>query len=415
MTIPPQDYLRTLNSIRDRCYQVYEQAAKGALQYFDVDESKLPAVVDHVIALAHRRFPDMDAIPPHSRLRHFDHVYQTWREKTAKADDKIELARKLVDLVIVSVLVDAGAGPEWKYKTDNDKLVGRSEGLALASVDMFLSGSFSSTSVLDQVDAEGLANVSPKTMAQGFQVTESNPMVGLEGRSTLLNRLGNTLKSQPKYFPASGSCPTSRPGNLIDYILANKQDDGSISIDTLWEAVMSLGSIWPARVEVNGVQLGDVWPCPCLGSNMPDNIVPFHKLSQWLTYSLTEVIETALDMHVHGIDKLTGLPEYRNGGLFIDYGVFVIKPEQIERGGGNGSNILPTFEGHDPLIVEWRALTVVYLDKVHKELEAKLGRKLKLAQVLEGGTWTAGREIAATLRPDNAGPPIIIKSDGTLF
>lgn len=152
MTIPPQDYLRTLNSIRDRCYQVYEQAAKGALQYFDVDESKLPAVVDHVIALAHRRFPDMDAIPPHSRLRHFDHVYQTWREKTAKADDKIELARKLVDLVIVSVLVDAGAGPEWKYKTDNDKLVGRSEGLALASVDMFLSGSFSSTSVLDQVD-----------------------------------------------------------------------------------------------------------------------------------------------------------------------------------------------------------------------------------------------------------------------
>lgn len=178
---------------------------------------------------------------------------------------------------------------------------------------------------------------------------------------------------------------------------------------------MSLGSIWPARVQVNGVQLGDVWPCPCLGSNTPDNLVPFHKLSQWLTYSLIEVIETALDMHVHGIDKLTGLPEYRNGGLFIDYGVFVIKPEHIERGGGNGSDILPTFEGHDPLIVEWRALTVVYLDKVHKELEAKFGRKLKLAQVLEGGTWTAGREIAATLRPGNAGPPIIIKSDGTLF
>lgn len=63
--------------------------------------------------------------------------------------------------------------------------------------------------------AEGLANVSPETMAQGFQVTESNPMVGLEGRSTLLNRLGHTLKSESKYFPPSGSCPISRPGNLI--------------------------------------------------------------------------------------------------------------------------------------------------------------------------------------------------------
>ncbi len=31
------------------------------------------------------------------------------------------------------------------------------------------------------------------------------------------------------------------------------------------------------------------------------------------------------------------------------------------------------------------------------------------------GTWKAGREIAAKLRPDTKGPPIEVISDGTVF
>lgn len=186
-------------------------------------------------------------------------------------------------------------------------------------------------------------------------------------------------------------------------------------IEKLWQAVMSLGGIWPARIEIDGVQLGDVWPCDCLNTaEQYGNLVPFHKLSQWLTYSLIEAIEITLGLKFEGVHQMTGLPEYRNGGLLIDYGVLKIKPEQLERGGGFEST-LPTFEGKDPLIVEWRALTVVYLDKIHKELEKKLNQNLRLAQVLESGTWTAGREIAAKLRPETAGPPIIIRSDGTIF
>ncbi|KAI9316610.1 hypothetical protein BX666DRAFT_2019233 [Dichotomocladium elegans] len=417
MTIPPQDYLRTLDAIRDRCYQVYDKAKAGGLLYFDIDESKLPAVVDHVEDLTHRRFPDLSTIPPHSRLRHFGKEYNAWlATKQAKTQqDKIELARKLVDLVIVSVLVDAGAGEVWRYQTQDGSRVGRSEGLALASVDMFLAGYFSSSpsSDPDHVDAKGLSNVTVERMTEGFQVTAANPMVGLEGRSALLNRLGAVLETQTSYFP-SPNPSSARPGNLIDYLLANKASDGSIHIDTLWKAVMSLGGIWPARIEIEGVQLGDVWPCPCLGdSSSPENLVPFHKLSQWLTYSLIEVIETSLELPVQGVSKMTGLPEYRNGGLFIDHGVFVLKPKEIQRGSVDGG--LPTFDSQDPLIVEWRALTVVFLDKVHKALETKLGQPLKLAQVLESGTWTAGREIAAKLRPETAGPPIVIVSDGTVF
>lgn len=182
-----------------------------------------------------------------------------------------------------------------------------------------------------------------------------------------------------------------------------------VRIEKLWEAVMSLGQIWPARIQINGVQLGDVWPCADLTDlGNFENLVPFHKLSQWLTYSLIESIESSLDVTIEGVELMTGLPEYRNGGLLVDYGLLQLKPEQIQRGTVQVGE-LPCFEGSDPLIVEWRALTVIYLDKIKEKVEARLNKKLLLAQVLEGGTWTAGREIAAKLRPKDGGPPIIIK------
>lgn len=152
-TLAPQDYLRTLGAIRDRCYQVYEKAQKGELCYFDVDESKLGAAVDHVAELTRRRFPDLNTIPPHSRLRHLDETFEEWRQKAQAREDKVEFARKLIDLVVVSVLLDAGAGQDWKYTTRSGKKVGRSEGLAIASVDMFLEGYFSSNST-DSVDGQ---------------------------------------------------------------------------------------------------------------------------------------------------------------------------------------------------------------------------------------------------------------------
>jgi hypothetical protein len=67
--------------------------------------------------------------------------------------DRVEQARRLIDLVLVSVLVDAGAGQVWKYTTEEGERIGRSEGLALASFDMFLNGYFSSSAdVPDRVD-----------------------------------------------------------------------------------------------------------------------------------------------------------------------------------------------------------------------------------------------------------------------
>ncbi|CAO3655182.1 unnamed protein product [Mucor fragilis] len=420
MTLLPQDYLRTLKSIRERCQQVYEKGQRGELSCFELHEDALPAIVNHVAETTQRRYPDFDKMPPHSRLRHFDaEQFQALRDRWQEQDvDPVEQARRLIDLVIVSVLVDAGAGQAWKYKATNGELAGRSEGLALASFDMFLEGYFSSSKqVPDRVDVEGLDAITLQRMTDGFQVTDENPMVGLEGRSNLLKRLAKAVKDQPTYFPSINDEP-QRPGNLIDFVLSSVENDSqtkNVRIEKLWEAVMSLGEMWPARVQINGIQLGDVWPCASLTDlGNHENLVPFHKLSQWLTYSLIEAMQLSLGIVIEGMEQMTGLPEYRNGGLLVDYGLLKLKPAEVERGTVTPGS-LPTFEGSDPVIVEWRALTVVYLDKIKQGVEDKLGCKLQLAQVLEGGTWTAGREIAAKLRPKDGGPPIVIKSDGTIF
>ena len=68
-------------------------------------------------------------------------------------------------------------------------------------------------------------------------------------------------------------------------------------------------------------------------------------------------------------------------------------------------------------IVEWRALTVVLLDRLAERVRERLGvtaAAFPLAKILEGGSWAAGREIAAERRPDG-GPPLLIASDGTVF
>ena len=134
--------------------------------------------------------------------------------------------------------------------------------------------------------------------------------------------------------------------------------------------------------------------------------MPFHKLSQWLTYSLLEPFEWA-GITVEGLDALTGLPEYRNGGLFLDAGVLRLKEATLAG---------RLHEAGDELIVEWRALTVALLDELAPLVRGQLGlseQQMPLACVLEGGTWAAGRALAQQLRGGTA--PLNIVSDGTVF
>jgi hypothetical protein len=75
---------------------------------------------------------------------------------------------------------------------------------------MFKTGAFSSDeSQPHQVDAVGLRSLTIDILSKGMQVSEANPMSGLEGRAGLLMRLASALQNV-EIFGVDG-----RPGNMI--------------------------------------------------------------------------------------------------------------------------------------------------------------------------------------------------------
>lgn len=430
-------YLQSLQSIRDRCEAIYAATQdEHPAACFSLDETKLDAVVDFVAAIILRDYRDVSRdVPPHGRWRHFlpaGSVEATLLEPMQQLGwSRIDSARTVIDLFVVSVLLDAGAGSSWKYRrtglTGELAAVGRSEGLAMASMDMFLRGLFSGeNSELDcrcrwRADARGLETLTVESLAAGLQVdSDANPLVGLEGRVELLQRLGRVL-SDPKnarFFAGPTADESPRPGNLVFWLLQHGRDldDGSeVDLAVLWQVIIEgFGGVWPSagRVTLDGVSLGDVWPSALLRTEADDaGLVPFHKLSQWLTYSIMEPLERILRIQFRGTEQLTGLAEYRNGGLFVDFDVVKLKAPWNQ-------NANPSFPPGHEVIVQWRALTVCLLDRLAPRLCVRLGlgpTELSLPKVLEGGTWKAGREIAARLRPATCAPPIAILSDGTVF
>jgi hypothetical protein len=385
---------------------VLEAGLRGELAHFRVDLARLPDVARFTAEFTRARYPDL-RIPAHSRFAHFDAagVPRVARlEAEIAAHDARERARILADVVVASVLLDAGAGTAWRY-TDaaTGMQLARSEGLAVASLEWVKRGGLSSTARPYHVDAAGLRSVDAASLARAFQVRDDNPLVGIEGRVHLLCALGAALEQHPDLFSRA-----ARIGALVDHLCAQAQG-GELAAPAILSAVLDgLGSIWPGRLTRDGVALGDVWPHPAAGGEGTSaGLVPFHKLSQWLSYSLLHPLAVA-GVHVRELDALTGLAEYRNGGLFIDGGVIVPRAAALlER----------AHEVSSEVVVEWRALTVALLDGiaplVRKELDLDAER-MPLAAVLEGGTWAAGREMARARRPDG-GPPLRVISDGTVF
>ncbi|KAJ3342202.1 hypothetical protein HDU93_002992 [Gonapodya sp. JEL0774] len=501
---PALVHLRSLAAVRDTTTRLLNAAlatpgrdGKGFLKHFTLDESKIDDVVDFILGLMKRDYPSSGGdeigkvidgisvtnIPPHSRWRHFDAggikrlgwLLQSWKSTAMQSsEDPLEPARRALDLTFVSVLLDAGAGDTWKYVEQSSygdehpagETYTRSEGLAIVSVDMFRKGLFSSDATDPcRVDAAALRNLPLSTLATCCQHNPTaNPLAGLEGRHSLLTRLGEALDADKEVFGrmysgvrpdgtlyATVAAKFSRPGNILDWLLCHTSAShyshstspvATVHLTALWEALTSpahgFSTIWPAsRTKIAGVPMGDVWKSEAL-SQLPasswvgdakeaigertDNFVAFHKLTQWLVYSVVEVVEKCGvswvveqdgkkiigSVIMQGTDDLTGLAEYRNGGLFVDMGV--IKPLTLP------SSALPPSH---PIIVEWRALTVPLLDLVAIRIRERLGVTkvdLPLAKVLEGGTWKGGREVAKKLRGDKgSGPPIGVAGDGTIF
>jgi hypothetical protein len=395
-------------AVRERANLMLQKGLDDALPHFRVDLGRLEAAADLTLEATRAAYPDLD-IPFHSRWRHFmSDGADRWAGVAAGGwRDGAARARAAFDLAIVSVLLDAGAGSAWRFRDPaSGRTVGRSEGLALASLAMFISGAFS-TRPGDplRADAPALETLDDETLAVGFQAGETNPLAGIAGRANLLRRLGCTVATAPKIF-ATTDAP--RPGGLFDHLAALADHRRIEAATILRELLIHLGPIWPGRIILGGIALGDCWRHPAIRRDDPtDQLVPFHKLSQWLAYSLIEPMEEA-GIAVTNVDGLTGLAEYRNGGLFIDTGALALR---------DGADARRQHDVASPLVVEWRALTVALLDRVAALVRKRLGRdaaSLPLGRILQGGTWSAGRMLGAKLRPDG-GPPIAIVSDGTVF
>lgn len=109
----------------------------------------------------------------------------------------------------------------------------------------------------------------------------------------------------------------------VDFLESESKVEGTterrVPVAALWAALVEgLAPIWPNRLSLGGVPLGDVWPCDALKAfavNEGDELVPFHKLTGWITYSLIEPLEKVLGWTFDGVEDMTGLPEYRNGTL----------------------------------------------------------------------------------------------------
>jgi hypothetical protein len=477
----PLAHLRDPATIRARCAAITRAVEQGRSGWFKLDRSRLPEAARRVATLTRERFPDL-RIPYHSRWRHFE---AGGVDRKAELDallagrDAAQVARAHIDLTVVSVLLDAGAGSQWRYREgrgpidalalpvhrqQGDELLAmlgqasgatgdgpdtpaadspgpgpgtqegdgpgtaatytRSEGLGVASFRGFLAGVFSdSPDDPLRADARALKRLDVAALRAVFQAGPSNPLVGLEGRAALLAQLGEVLEQQ-----AAAHGGEARPGRLYDALVAaaagQPVSGGAPEVSAasvLGRLVRDYAPIWRSGSRVLGLPAGDVWPhhwagaaCGPSGADgapppadpATAGWVPFHKLSQWLTYSLLEPLGWA-GLRVVGLDALTGLPEYRNGGLLLDTGVIVPRA---------ASDLARTWKPADEFVIEWRALTVTLLDELAAIVREELGvtaEALPLACILEGGTWAAGRQLAQELR--GGAPPVTIDSDGTVF
>ncbi|ORX50870.1 DUF1688-domain-containing protein [Hesseltinella vesiculosa] len=434
--VSSDDYLLSLGAVRERCFKVQEAATRNQLHHFEVDEAKLKDVIQIIVSLIRRDFDTPADIPAHGRWRHFDagnrpriqNLISAW---ASLGQDRLEQTRRTLDLMSVACLLDLEAGNQWSYREKTTNLFyKRCEGIAVATLDLFIQGFFSSDpSDPHRVDSEALLALTLDKLTEGYQVTEKNILVGLEDRLGLLQHLGLTLQRRQDYFGST----VPRPGNLMDFLLGHAttiqtQKGPLIHLETLWPIVMEMGEYWAAEPGLGGTPgLGDVWPCETIRySDEPtdkDHYVAFHRLSQWLVYSLIEPMSRLLGATIEGTDLLTPLPDYRNAGLLMDTGFLTLKKKDLDRGlqnyrrnsllpGQPKVEIAPMFDMSDPVVIEWRALTVAYLDLIAERVREalKLSRKdLTLTQFIEGGSWNAGRELAEISRPNTQEPPIVIK------
>ena len=141
--------LLNAGAVRERAHRMLAIGLDDRLPNFRIHLDRMDGAVDLVLETTRKAYPSFD-VPFHSRWRHFvtdgDNRWAAIADRT-EWPDRAARARAEFDLAIVSVFLDAGAGPSWRYRDPKTgSAIGRSEGLGLASLAMFAGGAFSARS-----------------------------------------------------------------------------------------------------------------------------------------------------------------------------------------------------------------------------------------------------------------------------
>jgi hypothetical protein len=380
----------TLEALRKNSSNLL-RACRSSGTHWVWDDNKFHELPAALATFIRGRYSDLAKIPPHSRMNHFIATGQSRALEMVLPQiagrDTQEAAKKLLELLIISVLCDGGAGTAYQFKDEiSGQIYKRSEALGLASVELYKDLTDNAQKPLDW---RILESFSVAEALRSFQVSETNPLNGGGKRFELLKGLArSSLRKE-----------TKRLGDILDLFVAGTDGSRVVSVEMLLSTLIRLmNGVWPERYSRDGVHYGDVFA-------LQENVYPFHKLTQWMMYSILDALKF-LKFSVVGEELLTALPEYRNGGLFLDFGVFSLRKR---------STLHRIYRPDDPEIIEWRALTVAAIDEllplIRRELSAP---NLSLAQLLEAGTWAYGRELASKLRPGGE-PPLALELDGTVF
>jgi len=233
-------FLRTTQAVRSRAAALLARARAGESEWFTIGDDEALEDTARTVAEVTRDRYAWGPIPYHSRWRHFE---AGGVNRVAALDQLLgdvsarQRARAHLDLVLVSVLLDAGAGADWHYfEATSGQRFTRSEGLGVASFHAFTSGLFSSDPAHPlQADAAGLRALVTDRLGDAFQVSTVNPLVGLAGRATLLRRLGEAMNERPEVFGDEG-----RPGGLFDALIGPYGPAAPPTAETTAHEILSL-------------------------------------------------------------------------------------------------------------------------------------------------------------------------------
>ena len=165
------------------------------------------------------------------------------------------------------MLLDAGAGANWMYLDPiNQRYYSRSEGLAVASLNMFTTGYFSSLKHPAEVDADGLLSIDAAELGTQLQVSHEKTLVGLNERVQVLHRLGHILKKS--YMNTIGNNPI-RLSKWVDDLLSHSKKAGRfLSAKSLMISLLNqFSTLWPSEILIGSQGMGDVWRHPAIQGN----------------------------------------------------------------------------------------------------------------------------------------------------